>query len=362
MTGKKVRVAVLMGGPSAERDVSLASGGAVCRALDPKRFDVLRLEIGADGRWLPPGPVDQGPGEGRGLVPSDAHGALARREVGERPFDVALIALHGAFGEDGTVQGLLESAGIPYTGSGVLASALAMDKPRAKAVVASAGLRVARGTSVLASEWRSDASSLVSQLARDPGLPAFVKPSSGGSSLGAGPAADAKELRARLEEVFLRHDERALVEERVLGREVTCAVLGNRGQALHSLPVVEIVTKGSAFFDYRAKYEPGASDEICPARLSDVEAGRVQEAAMAAHRALGCDGLSRSDFILDGGEPVFLETNTIPGMTATSLCPRAARAAGIEFPRLVELLVSMALDRAAARARPSRPAAPVPLL
>ena len=354
---ERIRVAVLMGGPSAERDVSLASGGAVSRALDPAKFDVLRLEIAKDGRWLPAGSVDADPAASSSLVPMEASGALATGREGDRPFDVALIALHGAFGEDGTVQGLLEAAGIPYTGSGVLASALAMDKPRSKTVVASAGVRIARGVAVSATDWRTDAANLVVRLARNPGFPAFVKPCGGGSSLGAGPAADPKELRSRLEEVFTRHEDRALVEERLVGREVTCAVLGNRGQALHSLPVVEIVPKTSDFFDYRAKYEPGASEEICPARISREEAARVEEAAMAAHRALGCDGMSRSDFILVAGEPVYLETNTIPGMTATSLCPKAARAAGVEFPRLLEHLVAMALDRAAHRAGHARSAA-----
>jgi len=354
---ERMRVAVLMGGPSSERDVSLASGDAVCRALDPTRFDARRLEITKEGRWLPPRRLDALPSSGAEPEPTDAAHALAA-DGGERPFDVAVLALHGAFGEDGTVQGLLEAAGLPYTGSGVLASALAMDKQRAKAIVASAGVRTARGCAVGAADWARDCEGVLRRLAAVPGLPAFVKPVGGGSSIGAGPAADPADLVARLDEVFAHHDERALVEERVLGREVTCAVLGNRGQRLHTLPAVEIVPRGHAFFDYRAKYEAGGSDEICPARLTREESARVAEAAMTAHAALGCDGMSRSDFIVRDGIPVYLETNTIPGMTSASLCPKAAAAVGVPFSRLVELLVDMALARA--RVRTHARATPTP--
>src|SRR5262245_3074352 len=354
---KRIRVAVLMGGPSGERDVSLASGGAVLRALDPARFEVLRLEITREGRWLPAVAAASSPEAGApppaGLVAVEAEAALSSRAAGEAPFDVAFLALHGAFGEDGTVQGLLETAGIPYTGSGVLASALAMDKARAKTVVSSAGVRVARGATIAAGDWRREREAILDRLLGSPGFPAFVKPCGGGSSIGAGPADDRATLAARLDEVFERHDDRALVEERLVGREVTCAVLGNRGQRLRALPVVEIVPKTATFFDYRAKYEPGATEEICPARLDAACAARVEEASLSAHAALGCDGMSRSDFVLVGDEPVYLETNTIPGLTATSLCPRAAKAAGVEFGRLVEHLVEMALDRARRRRRSS---------
>ena len=357
---RRVRVAVLMGGPSSERDVSLASGGAVLRALDPARYEVTRLEITSDGRWLPAGAA---PGTGgsasspSALVPLEAERALAPSDAGGPPFDVAFLALHGAFGEDGTVQGLLEAAGIPYTGSGVLASALAMDKPRAKLVVASVGVRVARGSLVDRTAFARDPQHALDSVVASPGLPAFVKPASGGSSIGAGLASTRAEVLARLTEVFARHDERAVVEERLVGVEVTCAVLGNRGQRARALPPVEIVPKSSEFFDYRAKYDPGASDEICPARLPPREFEAVERAALAAHQALGCDGMSRSDFIVVDGEPVYLETNTIPGMTAVSLCPKAARAVGIDFPALLDRIVAMALDRAAARTRAAAPAA-----
>jgi D-alanine-D-alanine ligase len=279
-----------------------------------------------------------------GILEDRVREVLARAAE-ERSLDAVFVALHGRFGEDGTIQGLLEAAGVPYTGSGVLASALAMDKERAKTVVAGAGVSVPRGRCVARAEWESGPEAMLEALSRVPGLPAFVKPAGGGSSLGAGPAGDVPGLRSRVEEVFRSHGDAALVEERIAGREVTCAVLGNRGGPLRALPVVEIVPRGRPFFDYVAKYDAGSCEEICPARLDDEERLRVEEAALAAHRALGCDGMSRSDFIVAGGEPWYLETNTIPGMTETSLCPKAARAAGLRFPALLDLLLAMALER-----------------
>ena len=342
MGDPKVRVAVLMGGPSSERAVSLRSGEAVLRALDRRRYRALPVDIGRDGSWRVPVPTLLEGEPAAGGLSLDRIRTVLARAAEERSVDVVFLALHGKFGEDGTIQGLLEAAGIPYTGSGVLASALAMDKERAKTVVAAAGVRVPRGLLVADGEP-----------ARAPSFPAFVKPAGGGSSIGAGPAADEAELRARLAAVFALGEGAALVEERLSGTEVTCAVLGNRGAPERVLPVVEIVPRGRPFFDFEAKYDPAACEEICPARITEGERLLVERAAVAAHRALGCDGMSRSDFILVGGEPVYLETNTIPGMTENSLCPRAARAAGIPFPRLLDLLVGMALEHRAARKRRS---------
>jgi D-alanine-D-alanine ligase len=345
-----LRIAVLMGGPSGEREVSLRSGEAVLAALRSTPHETLRVEVAADGRWLLPGSAPSGaaaaaaPGGGA-LVPVAASAALAG-DARRAPVDVVLLALHGAWGEDGTVQGLLEAAGVPYTGSGVLASALAMDKERAKILVSAAGLRVPRGAAVDRAAFEADPAGAAAAAARASGLPAFVKPCGGGSSQGAGPAATEAEVADRLRAAFAAGDDRALVEERLAGTEVTCAVLGNRGGPYRTLPLVEIVPRGGrAFFDYEAKYAEGGSDEICPARVPAAVAARVAEASVAAHRALGCDGMSRSDFILADGAPCYLETNTIPGMTEASLCPKAARAAGIAFPELLELMVDMALRR-----------------
>jgi D-alanine-D-alanine ligase len=358
-TPRKTRVAVLMGGPSAEREVSLRSGAAVLAALDREIYAPLAVDVRRDGRWEIAAPTllegAAAPaleaGAAGGGLPAERVQDTLRRAVREGSVDVVLLALHGRFGEDGTIQGLLEAAGVAYTGSAVLASALAMDKERAKMVVSAAGLRVPRGVVVDAARWGRDASGTVGDLLRTPGLPAFVKPRDGGSSLGAGPADDEASLRARIEEVLAHHGDAALVEERLRGVEVSCAVLGNRGRPMRVLPVVEIVPQGRAFFDYKAKYEPGACEEICPARLSPEERVRVEQAALEAHKALGCDGMSRSDFILDARGPCYLETNTLPGLTGNSLCPRAARAAGLEFPALLDLLVGMALERKAPQRR-----------
>jgi D-alanine-D-alanine ligase len=353
---RRVRVAVVMGGPSSERGISLRSGEAVLRALDRKKYAILPVDIRPDGTWSLPAPASAeepaaSPAPGAGSAPGglalDRVQTVLARAAEERSVDLVFVALHGKFGEDGTLQGLLESAGLPYTGSGVLASALAMDKARAKAMVASAGLRVPRGACVDRERWRTDRAGSLADLAGEPGFPAFVKPPGGGSSIGAGPADDARQLELRVDEVFSLGETAALVEERLVGREVTCAVLGNRGRPVRTLPPVEIVPKGRPFFDYTAKYDPAACEEVCPARLTAGERARVEDAAVAAHRALGCDGMSRSDFILVDGEPVYLETNTIPGLTENSLCPRAARAAGIPFKRLLDLLVDMALERGA---------------
>jgi D-alanine-D-alanine ligase len=329
-----VRVVVLMGGPSGEREISLRSGAAVLAAMDPERFSATALEISAEGAWRLPDSETETDDPGTALALD-----------GPSPVQVAVIAMHGAFGEDGTVQGMLEAAGVPYTGSGVLASALAMDKERSKVVVSAAGLRVPAGATVAAADWRQDPEPILESLLDSPGVPAFVKPVHGGSSLAAGPAADEVGLRARIDEAVSAGTSRILVEERLLGREVTCAVLGNRGEPLRTLPVVEILPRSGDWFDFEAKYDEDACDEICPAEIDEETARQVKEAARVAHEAIGCDGMSRSDFILVNGRPCYLETNTIPGLTEASLCPKAAAAEGMSMQDLVTEMVDMALER-----------------
>jgi len=247
---------------------------------------------------------------------------------GRDRIDVAFIALHGPWGEDGKLQGLLDTLGIPYTGSGVLASALAMDKVMAKTVLEANGLDVPDGEVVTGA---SDVPSIVP--------PSVVKPVENGSSVGITMVDDAKDYPAAITEA-LRYDRRALVEERIAGRELTIGVIG--AAELQALPVIEIVPK-RAFFDYRAKYDSSASDEVCPAPIPDEIAGRAQDLAIRAHRALGCRGISRSDLMWDGRRMVLLEVNTMPGMTPNSLVPKAAQVAGISYGELVDRLVGWAL-------------------
>ena len=362
--GRRIRVGVLAGGASAERDISLATGAQIAASLPADRYEVVLLDplalmsrnpalsVGQreqarallaeggrpaqapTGTSLPRGLEAQIESASRALVPATR--ALA---ADAEPIDVMLIALHGPWGEDGRIQGLLDTLGIPYTGSGVLASALAMDKVMAKTVLAAQGLDVPRGVSVS----RSD-----DPAARTVPLPAFVKPVQQGSSVGSSIVERADELEPAIADA-LRFDDRALVEERALGRELTVAVIGN--DELEALPVIEIVTS-HAFFDYGAKYDAGESDEIVPAPIPDDVARRAQDLALRSHTALGCRGMSRTDLIWTADDRlVVLEVNTIPGMTANSLLPKAAREAGIPFDVLLERLIRWALEDADRRAR-----------
>ncbi len=360
---KKIRVGVLTGGASAERDISLATGAQIARSLDPAKYETVLLDplafmarnpaltdeqrrqaealLRGVGRidpahQLPRGLESEIETASRALVP-------ATRAITDpkQPVDVVLIALHGTWGEDGRIQGLLDTLGIPYTGSGVLASALAMDKVMAKTVLQAAGLDVPRGAVV------GSASGAELERARAVGLPVFVKPVAGGSSVGATIVRDAEALAPAIADA-IRYDDRALVEEYLGGRELTVAIIGNDHPT--PLPVIEIVTKHD-FFDYGAKYDTGESEEIVPAPIPDEIARRVQDLALRSHEALGCRGMSRTDFIWskERDRVVALEVNTVPGMTANSLLPKAARAAGIPFAELMTRLVEWALEDARRR-------------
>ena len=306
----KLRVALLCGGKSGEREVSLKGGEGVAKALDPQKYEVVRYDPATD---------------------------LARIAQDASQLDVAFILLHGKYGEDGTVQGFLDLLGIPYQGSGVLGSALAMDKDLAKHLYQAAGLKVAKWL-MLNPESNSEPQAILDEL----GSPVVIKPVRQGSSLGMSMPADAEGLAKGLVEAF-RHDDTVMVEEYITGREITVGVLGNNG--LEPLPVVEIIPDEQyAFFDYQAKYQPGATREVCPAELDAEITKRAQAAGLAAHRALRLRGYSRTDMIVRGDDIYLLETNTIPGMTPTSLLPQAAAVAGLLFPQLLDRLIELALE------------------
>ncbi|TDB38080.1 MAG: D-alanine--D-alanine ligase [Actinobacteria bacterium] len=303
------KVAVLLGGTSAERDVSLHTGEQVIGALR------------AGGAIAEP------------IDTADPAFLDTLRDGG---FDVAFICLHGRFGEDGTMQGLLEILGIPYIGSGVLASALAIDKVMSKHLFAAAGLRSPEYVALTAGE-KVDHDGIAAAL----GDKSVVKPANEGSSVGMTIVHTASELPAAIEKAF-RHDTSVLVERFVPGVEVTVGVLGM--DEPFALPTLEIVPENE-FYDYESKYVPGMSRHIIPARVSEAARAECQRLALAAHRVLGCRGLSRADTIVTADDTVYLlEVNTIPGMTSTSLLPDSARAAGIEFPELCAMLVSYALE------------------
>lgn len=298
------RIAVLMGGQSGERDVSIRSGQAAWTALLRKGYDAVALDV-------------------------DSEVGVRLRDVQAQ---IAFIVLHGPGGEDGTIQGLLETLRVPYTGSGVEACAVAMDKVVTKAVLTYHGIPVPKGL-VRARRERSTA------LPRGYGLPVVVKPVNQGSTLGISIVRRSRDLRTAVENAF-QYGPTVLIEEYIEGRELTVGILNDR-----ALPIVEIVAPGG-FYDYAAKYTPGASVYKVPAPIPQRHSKVLQTLALQAHRCLGCRGASRVDFRLDPrGRPYVLELNTIPGMTETSLLPMAAKAARISYETLVEGILQSAIDR-----------------
>ncbi len=360
-----MRVVILMGGPSPERDVSLTSGLQVLQAIDTNRYDALPYEITREGKFLPrpdllrlAGPGAQSAPPQVGRVP-EGEGSTAvaphriEDAVGGGTVDVAFIALHGPYGEDGTVQGLLELLGIPYTGSGVLASALAMDKLRSRQILQANGIPVPAYTVVDGGQWPGNREDAGARVTRDLGFPCVVKPNAVGSSIGVTIVPDAAGLPEAVERA-LEYGDVVLVEEYLRGTELTCALLEDADTGVpRTLPVIEIVPKRE-FFDYAAKYEPGNSEEICPARIPAPAARKAQHLALRVHQILGCEGFSRVDMFLAGGNIVVLEANTIPGLTVGSLIPLAARTAGIEFPELLHRVIAGALRRERVRKRRGR--------
>ena len=349
----KRRIVVMMGGPSGEHEVSLASGRQVARALHGLGHEGAALVVGRDGAWSRL-PVEALPA----LAPSVQDPGRTAVDREQMPVGVALLAgvdavflaFHGKFGEDGGIQGLLQTLGVPYTGSGPLASGLAMHKAKAKELYQFHGLQVPRSVTVERQGWRTDPIRTVARVLETVGLPLVVKPNQGGSSIGATPVAVAAEVSPALELAF-GQDDLVLVEERLRGTELTCAVLEEPDGALTTLPVVEIKSRHDAFFDFDEKYRGADAVEIVPARIPDEVAAACQAVAKTAHRALLCEGFSRTDLFWTPRGPVVLETNTIPGLTPQSLLPRAAQAAGIPFPDLMERLVELAILRAERQAQ-----------
>jgi D-alanine-D-alanine ligase len=306
------RIAVVRGGSSAEAEVSRTSGRCVAEALRASFAHVEEVE----------------------LDPRVAHALEAAKA------EVVFPALHGPQGEDGSFQGMLEVLGLPYVGSGVRASACALDKVIAKQLFRAAGLPLAREAVIERAEGTSAGARRVAEAL---GLEVVVKPSSQGSAIGVLFTHDLPSLEKALDQAFAFGD-RALVEERIRGREVTCAVLER--ERAEALPVIEIRTPKGTWYDYEHRYAPGLSEHVIPAPLPEPRLRRIQEVAVAAHQALGCRDLSRADFVVpERGEPIVLEVNTLPGMTPTSLYPDACRAIGMSFESLVAHLVDRAWSR-----------------
>jgi D-alanine-D-alanine ligase len=318
-----MRVAVLGGGRSSEHEVSLASAASVAQGLAEGGHEVVAIELARDGRWR---------SDGRELSLRPAGGLLG--------VDVAFPALHGPFGEDGVVQGMLECLDVPYVGSGVAASALCIDKVRFKAVMATAGLPQVAHRGITDGRFRRARSQTLSELAAL-GLPVFVKPARLGSSVGIVKVGDAAALGPALETAFV-HDPLAIVEAASTGIEVECSVLGDE-EPLVSVPG-EIVVHAE-FYDYEAKYQPGGMELVVPARISDAARADVARIAREAFALGGCSGLARVDFFVEGERVLLNELNTMPGFTATSVYAKLLGADGIAYPELVERLCEIARER-----------------
>lgn len=306
----KIRVAVLMGGPSAEHEISIKSGRMVLTNLDKKKYWAKPVKISRKGKWP--------------IIPSEL----------KKKFDVAFIAMHGEYGEDGQVQMILGKYHIPFTGSGVRASQLGMDKIKSARIFEEVGLNIPEFAVVGG----------VKKFMFN--FPVVVKPIDRGSSVGVSIVRDIRELPGALESAG-KYSKRVMVQKFIKGRELTCGVLEAHGK-VRALPPTEIIPRSGTFFDYRAKYTAGESRELTPARLTREQLREVQKAAIKAHRAIGARGFSRTDMILadpsaGGGKLYVLEINTIPGLTETSLLPQQAKADGVTFPELLDAILDAAL-------------------
>ena len=336
---KKINVAVLMGGKSAEHEISLSSGREVVKNLNPKKYNVLPIVIAKDGISWQIGDRKQfslnSPASVKLQNPKSKIQNLNRSDhasiIKNNKIDVIFIAMHGPNGEDGTIQGFLELLGIPYTGSGVLASALGMDKIYSRRLFVQLGINIPKYL-VLS---KKDSPSMIFKKFT---LPVFIKPSNQGSSVGVSKVVKKSNLKKGLKLAF-GFSNFAIVEEYLEGREITVPVLGNENP--RALPVVEIVPK-TDFFDYKAKYDEKLCDEIVPARISKNLTNEVQQIAILAYHALGCRGFGRVDMIIKHKKIYVLEVNTIPGLTPVSLFPKSAKVAGIFYPKLLDKIIGFA--------------------
>ncbi|OGN29695.1 MAG: hypothetical protein A3A33_04350 [Candidatus Yanofskybacteria bacterium RIFCSPLOWO2_01_FULL_49_25] len=335
---KKLTVAVLMGGRSSEHEVSLKTGGEILKHLDKGKYNGIPIVLDKDEE-------------------------LIWEKIKTPSPDLVFIALHGKWGEDGTIQGLLELAGIPYTGSGVLASALAMDKIRSMDLFQFHGFSVPEYISFTEHEFKDKLSDITRAIEQSLGLPCVVKPSDGGSSVGVSIVQEMKDLPVALATAF-EFGETVVIQQFIRGEEATCGVLDLPAQAgtsvgpqalppVHIVPLSQetaIISSSMNFFSYEAKYMPGGSDEIVPSDFEPEVIAELEQIALKAHDILGCSGYSRTDMMIreSDGEIFVLETNTLPGLTEASLFPKESKAAGISFPQLLDIIIQNALKKLSA--------------
>ncbi|MSU75545.1 MAG: D-alanine--D-alanine ligase [Candidatus Magasanikbacteria bacterium] len=328
MPKKKLRIAVLMGGPSAEREISLITGQAIYKNLDRKKYHVTAVEMTPDSRFFIP----------------DQKKYLDLQNKDRKLFDLIFIALHGSPGEDGTVQGMLEALGIPYTGPGVLSSALAMDKEKTAEIYRVHNILTPDFIAFGPKEWGGERSAILKHVKKYLGLPVVIKPTNQGSAVGTAIVKTEKKLISKVSRI-IKQFPRLMIQQFIKGQEATCGVLEKNDQAF-PLPPTRIIANAGEFYDYKSKYAPGGSTHICPADFSSSVNKKIQTLALQAHHALGCRGMSRTDiFVADTGKLWVIETNTIPGMTPTSLLPEAASKAGISFPKMLDMIIESSLQK-----------------
>lgn len=355
----KLRVGLLFGGRSVEHEVSVASATSVLQALDPSRYDVTLIGVDHEGRWhLGSGgqllsEVAEAPDEvllparpgASTLVPAEATPAVSARAL-----DVVLPLIHGRGGEDGSLQGLLELADVPYVGSGVLSSAVQMDKDVAKRLLRDAGLPVAAWLTRRAHELSGKGlEATLAEAEQSLGWPVFVKPANSGSSVGIAPATNAQELARAIEDA-LRYDRKILIEQGLDAREIEVAVLGNDHPEASVPGEIRI---GSAFYDYESKYHDDDTELVIPADLDEATTARIREMAVRAYQALEAEGMARVDFIIDRGthEIYVNELNSLPGFTDGSMYPKMWEATGLPYPMLLDRLIELAMERHHDRSR-----------
>ncbi|WP_207930703.1 D-alanine--D-alanine ligase [Hydrogenispora ethanolica] len=353
----KIRVGLIYGGKSGEHEVSVLSANSVLAAIDRQKYELYPIAITRDGRWLPgqsPRPLvesqelqvrlleDRDAGETAAVIPLENQRGQLLSTLGEH-VDVIFPVMHGPFGEDGTIQGLLEIAGIPYVGGGVLASAVGMDKAIMKAVFLQAGLPVGPYLVYLRKEWESNPERVMAEIGSKLGFPCFVKPANLGSSVGISKAHDPGELRAALD-LAAEYDRKIVVEAMIRGCEIECSVLGN-DEPIASLPG-EIIPC-TEFYGYEAKYILNDSKLVIPAELPPELIQKVQDLAVRSFKAIDCAGLARVDFFVEAaaGRIVVNEINTLPGFTKISMYPKLWEASGIGYSELIDRLLQLALER-----------------
>ncbi len=340
----KIAVTVLMGGKTPEHEISLITGREVVRHLSKSRYKVLPVVISRNGKkWQQiatkkllalPDPLKL-IGSNKDLLQTSEREIQSIKQTSKK-LDVVFIAMHGPFGEDGTVQGMLELVGIAYTGPGVLASALAMDKVMFRKVMLSEKIPIPKYVVIKKGEPKSKVFKVLGD------TPFFVKPHNQGSSVGSSIVKTRKDLNKALNLAY-QYSETALVDEYLEGKEITCGVLGNKHP--NPLPLIEIIPKKGEFFNYDSKYTESGAEEIVPARIPKGLERKIQQMAVDVYNAIGSRGFSRVDFIVrNNNQPVVLEVNTIPGLTPMSLLPKAAKAIGLSYPKLIDRIIGYALE------------------